>query len=919
MVPSGYEFKHAPRPANRKGGGVGLLYKSAIKVKIHDSSKSGEYTHFEYMDCDLTTDNTSLRLAVVYRPRPTRENGFKNAVFFDQWSTFLAGYVTHSKEIIIVGDLNFHVDIESDCDARHFSDTLNTCGLQQHVHEPTHVLGHTLDVVICRDSSNVVSNITVTDPGLCNNDGKLIKDHFAVCFTTTLLKPAPICKKVSFRKIRAINTDTFKADIMDSPQLCSTSGSVEDLVTAYNNGLLSLIDKHAPLRTKTIILRPNNPWYNDDLHEAKHLRRCLERKWRKSHLTVHHQLYREQCVKVNKLLTQTRTTYYSKKITECGKDQRAIYKMAKHLLGDKGCPSLPKMDSANELAERFSTFFINKIVTLRDGLQSSQLSADSVQPSVPNLQVKTPLQEFTEVQQKNVEDIIRKSPSKSCELDPAPTWLVKVCIKELLPLITAIINASLTSSTVPQAFKCAQIKPLLKKMGLDLDILKNYRPVSNLPFLSKVLEKVVDAQLSEHLVMNELHEQLQSAYRKSHSTETALLKVQEDILQALDKGFVVVLIMLDLSAAFDTLDHDTLLKRFECHFGISGAALKWIESYLKNRFQTVNIEGEHSTPVQLQYGVPQGSVLGPKMYTMYTKPLGDLIQNHGLLYHFYADDTQLYVSFKANDDTSKYQALEKIENCLVDIETWMHTNMLKLNNDKTEIMLFLSKHNMKHLKEVSVKVGNSEITSSTSVRNLGVMFDCTLSMEQQVNNICRSAFCQLRNISHIRKYLTMETTKTLMNGLVLSRLDYCNSLFGGLPKSTLTKLQRVLNTAARVVAKIPRHGHITPALKELHWLPIQYRVQFKILMHTYKCIHGLAPTYMSEMITMYQPKRTLRSAEFLILDVPKVKSATYGDRQFKYQAAKLWNSLPPNIRQARTLETFKKLLKTHFFIIEYGV
>ena len=920
LVPSGYKFKHVPRPGRRRGGGVALLYKSAITVQVHGSSTSSDYTHFEHMDCNLSVDDTTVRLAVVYRPQPSKENGLKNSVFFEEWSAFLSKYVTHSEEILIVGDLNFHVDIKNDHDAEHFIDTLKACGLQQHVHEPTHVLGHTLDLVINRDTSQTVSNIVVSDPALVDHAGKLTRDHFAVGFMTTLTKPAPIQKTISFRKLQAIDIEAFKQDIMISPSLCSTSGTVEDLVQAYSEGLSLLIDKHAPIRTKTITQRPNCPWYSDELHEAKHLRRKLERRWRKSRLTVDHQIYRDQCIVMNKLLKRTRQTYYSDKIIECGRDQKGIFKVAKHLLGDTGCPSLPSTAPPSELTEIFSNFFTEKILTIRRGLQSDEEPEPEDNESHINMQpfVKKPLKQFTCASQKEVKTIIMKSPNKSCELDPVPTWLLKSCVDELLPIITAIINTSLKNSHVPRAFKCARIRPLLKKSGLDPDILKNYRPVSNLPFISKVLEKAVDAQLEHHLVTNELHEGFQSAYRRSHSTETALLKVQNDILEALDKGLVTVLIMLDLSAAFDTIDHQTLLDRFEHLFGVTGQALEWISSYLRDRYQVVAIDDELSQPVLLQHGVPQGSVLGPKKYTMYTKPLGDLIQHHGLKYHFYADDTQLYVSFKPNNDAGKHEALGLIEKCLTDIESWMHKNMLKLNTDKTEVMLFLSKHNAKLMKDVSVKVGDCLITSTSSVKNLGVIFDSCMSMEQQVNSVSRSGYYQLRNIGHIRRYLTNNATKSLVNGLVTSRLDYCNVLLCGMPQTTLNKLQQVQNRAARIVTRTSRNSHVTPVLKELHWLPIKYRVQFKILMHTYKALHGLAPKYISDMLNVYQPKRALRSMDTCTLVVPKVRTVTYGDRQYKTMAPKLWNALPVRIRQAGTLETFKSQLKTHFFTLHFG-
>ena len=168
--------------------------------------------------------------------------------------------------------------------------------------------------------------------------------------------------------------------------------------------------------------------------------------------------------------------------------------------------------------------------------------------------------------------------------------------------------------------------------------------------------------------------------------------------------------MLDLSAAFDTLDHGILLHRFENLFGISGAALGWIASYLHDRYLVVLIDGEHSNPVLLEHGIPQGSVLGPKKYTMYSKPLGAIIRRYGLCYHFYADDTQLYISFKPKDGAAQTDSLELIERCLMDIERWMRVNMLKLNSEKTGVVLFTSKHNAMQMTNVTVRVGDTDIT-----------------------------------------------------------------------------------------------------------------------------------------------------------------------------------------------------------------
>ena len=250
---------------------------------------------------------------------------------------------------------------------------------------------------------------------------------------------------------------------------------------------------------------------------------------------------------------------------------------------------------------------------------------------------------------------------------------------------------SLRESIFPKSLKTVLIRPLLKKTGLDSNIFKNYRPVSNLPFNSKVIEKVISWRLNEHLINNSLFDPLQSAYRDEHYTETVLIKVQNDILSALDAGSSAIVLMLDLSAAFDTIDHDILLSRLCNVYDITGNALDWFRSYLTGRIQRIVIEDSVSVAQELAFGVPQGSVLGPRIYCMYTKPVSDIIQRHGLSHHSYSDDTQVYMTM---DHTNNYwrNGLAGIERCVSEIREWMNQNMMKLNDGKTELIMFTLKY-----------------------------------------------------------------------------------------------------------------------------------------------------------------------------------------------------------------------------------
>ena len=259
-----------------------------------------------------------------------------------------------------------------------------------------------------------------------------------------------------------------------------------------------------------------------------------------------------------------------------------------------------------------------------------------------------------------VRKLIMQSPEKSCSMDPIPTPLLKKCADSLVPVITRIINLSLTSGEIPQCLKVAKVTPLLKKKSLDKDVYKNYRPVSLLCFLSKLFERCVMAQLQEYLSTHNLYSRTQSAYRPGHSTETALLKVQNDVLQAIDNHQEAVLVLLDLSAAFDTIDHQVLLQRLQLRYGISGTVLKWFSSYLKDRSQAVTIENCDSEHHKIIWGVPQGSVCGAPLFTLYTAPIGDLISCHKLQHIEYADDTQVYAIFKPHERDSVIQRLKPV-------------------------------------------------------------------------------------------------------------------------------------------------------------------------------------------------------------------------------------------------------------------
>ncbi len=378
-----------------------------------------------------------------------------------------------------------------------------------------------------------------------------------------------------------------------------------------------------------------------------------------------------------------------------------------------------------------------------------------------------------------------------------------------------------------------------------------------------------------------------------------------------DSGTCAVLILLDLSAAFDTLDHGILLNRLQ-QIGIQGCVLSWFVSYLKDRTFSVETGKYYSSCAPVLYGVPQGSILGPVLFSLYMLPLYAIFRKHNVSYHCYADDTQCYVPLHLNDVSS----LQCLFDCLRDVKQWMSANFLQLNESKTEVLLFGSSASTE---VVASKMGPLSGNLHSHVRNLGVTFDSALTFEKQINAVVRSCFYQLKNIAKMKSFLTLRDMESVIHAFISSRLDYCNGLYLGVSQSLLSRLQLVQNAAARLLTGTRKREHISPVLISLHWLPVKYRIHFKSLLFVYKGLHGLAPSYISDLLFYCNASRELRSNSSLQLTVPRTRLKLKGDRAFSVAAPQLWNNLPSYIRSAPTYADFKFLLKTYLFTVAYGL
>ncbi|KAK3561767.1 hypothetical protein QTP86_013416 [Hemibagrus guttatus] len=572
------------------------------------------------------------------------------------------------------------------------------------------------------------------------------------------------------------------------------------------------------------------PWLSDVLRNNRRELRSAARKWKKSKLDTDLISYRTLLSKFSLDVTSAKTSFYKEKLETSAQDPRKLHNIFSSLLNPPAPPSPSSLTT-----EDFASFHTEKIERICQTFTSLPTS-----PTSHNQHSATPsLTQLSTVAAEEVLQITRSCNPTTYPLDPIPSAMLQTISPDLLPFITTVINGSLMSGHVPTAFKKARVIPILKKPALDPSDISNYRP-------------------------NNLHDPNQSGFKAAHSTETALLAVTEKLHAARSAKLSLVLILLDLSAAFDTVNQKTLLSTLRS-FGICGTAWEWFASYLDGRSYQVTWKGLTSAPRRLSTGVPQGSVLGPLLFSLYTHSLGKVISSHGFSYHCYADDTQLIFSFPPSDTTTS----ARISACLADISSWMAAHQLKLNPSKTELLIIPG--DPSPAQDLAKSLSNSMISPSASARNLGVTMDNQLSFSSHVTNVTRSCRFLRYNIRRIRPFLSTQATQVLVQSLVISRLDYCNSLLAGLPLNAIRPLQMIQNAAARLVFNLPKFSHTTPLLRSLHWLPVAARIRFKTLMLAYKAKNGPAPSYLKALVTSRTAPRLLRSTSTARLVPPSLR------------------------------------------------
>ena len=391
----------------------------------------------------------------------------------------------------------------------------------------------------------------------------------------------------------------------------------------------------------------------------------------------------------------------------------------------------------------------------------------------------------------------------------------------------------------------------------------------------------------------------------------------------MENQLVTAIVILDLSAAFDTVDHQLLLDVLEKRFGIVGKAREWYRSYLVPRKFKVVINDKSSQPRQLDYSVPQGSIRGAFLFIAYASTLDQIVDGRYLTLNGFADDHSVRKAFKPSglDNKEELETIAIMEKSMQDIKVWMDQVRLKMNDSKTEFIYFGWPSQLGKCSIDSIKVNGESIERTHNTKYLGAHLDSKLDFKQHIKIKCKAAMLNLHRIKAARKHLTRTACNRLVVSLVLSHLDYANSLLGGLPKSSINKMQAVQNMAAKITLGKGKYDSATRCLVQLHWLPIRARIEFKILSLVHRCLHGEAPPYLERLINHHIPTRPgLRSQQSTNrLLVPHTSKKTFAARSFSVMGPQLWNSLPDSLRRIDNYSKFKKDLKTYLFKTHYNL
>ena len=556
---------------------------------------------------------------------------------------------------------------------------------------------------------------------------------------------------------------------------------------------------------------------------------------------------------------------------------------------DKTEPNLMNQDTANTFNKFFAT--VGTKIQEKLNIKTPETQATSV---TGNFTFKS------ETEENIVKLIDRLKCNVAVGCDNINVRLVKDSKHTIAKLLKQLVNISFKTSTFPDSMKKAIVRAIHKKGETEQP--GNYRPLSILPIISKIFERSAVNQLVQYLEENKLLNNVQHAYRRGHSTVTCLTEIVNFIYQENDKGNIVGIASLDLSKAFDSINHGLLLQKLE-KLGLGEKSLSWCQSYLTNRKQQTKFADFISTVETVTSGVPQGSILGPILFICFVNDLPEIFKNCKIM--SYADDTQILVSAKSTDKIKT-----KIETLIKQAQQWYTKNSLLNNASKTEIIT-ISQRKIDAVFEVNITENGKpvKLTPKTSIKVLGVHIDKDLNWNKQVNEVNKKARYATRNLQRTFHLLPFKSRLILYNSLVASHFNYADTVWGGLSVRNKNKLQRTQNTVIKSMLGMKMRDSSDEALTKANLLSLDDKRKIHDAVYVHKAIAGNLPDEVTEQYKNHQSLMNHRSADKLILNIPQHKYEKYKCSPL-YRTIAAWNSSPVEIRKSET-DTYKKNLQAN--------
>lgn len=887
-VLQGFRFVHKSRHISIKsgrGGGVGFYIRKGVNARLtpHPIMLSVEQLWLK-----LSVMGKTVIIGTGYRPPWQDPSIFLDAIM-DSITSF-----SKCDHLILAGDFNIDLHNLGNKKITLLRQFLHCLKLNQVITEPTHLNNHnefTLIDIVCTDAK--VRNVSmVHTPDL----GR----HAMLTVEFSIKKDRPLPHTVTYRPLKNIIPHIFENDL-DSINWSSlpTSCGVNNLVSSFTSSVLNLFDRHAPIKTKTF-KAPPHPWITDTVKTMISIRDNYHKTYKTYKTKNSKTSYKNMKHMVSAAIESEKRAFFTLNINNSVGNPKRLWGNLKYSI-------LPSKARSDDLPSQFNdpaninSHFLN--VPGTDYVSISQLSYFEFNRYGPNTFSIQPVSETT------VLKVIQTFKSNAKGIDGISLDMLLLTLPQSLSSITNIINKSITECVFPESWKVAVVKPIPKTN--QPSTLNDIRPISLLPCLSKVLEKIVCMQMIKFLEDHQILPQHQSGFRRGHSTATALIDVVDNLLAAQDGGKCSILVLLDFSRAFDSINIPLLLSKL-VFYGFDPRTVKWFSSYLGCRSQCVELQLPDGRSVRsstrlVPRGVPQGSVLGPILFVLYSADIIKMVKF--CQHHLYADDLQLYSSFLPSDCDG---AVRKINTDLEQICQWSSSNSLILNPKKSKFMVFGTKKMLQKISHPNIIINGELVERVVEAKNLGLIMDCHLRFESHIAEAVRQSLYRLKLLYKIRPYLSEDVRVMLCESLVLSRLNYCDTVYGPcLLSRTINVIQRVQNACARYCFHVPPRTHITPFLNSSSLLKMKERRDLHLATLLFGIILHKNPPYLYSKLSWASEcgRYPKRACSYLIFRTPSHKTVAFRG-SFRFAASRCWNVLlPPPLRSLKTVGSFKAQLK----------